>query len=62
MRIDPATFLANLYLYSYETDFISSLIKTDKPGTLKFKNASRFIDYEFNQVYCNLKVFSCNLS
>ena len=34
---------ANLHLYDYE-----AYIKTDKPGSNKFKNSSRFIDDECN--------------
>ena len=30
MCIDPAPFWANLYLYSYEEDYISDMIKSDK--------------------------------
>ena len=46
--IRPADFWADLYLYDYETDVISVLIKTDEPRVIKFKNASRFVDDECN--------------
>ena len=48
MGIGPAPFSANLSLYECEADFISSLIKIDKPRAIKFKNASRFINDECN--------------
>ena len=38
MGINPAPVRENLYLQDYGTDFISSLIKTDKPKAVKFKN------------------------
>ena len=48
MGIDPAPFWANIYLYDRYDDLLSSIIKTDKPGATKFKNASRFIADECN--------------
>ena len=48
MGIDPAPFWANLHLYVYESDFITSLISSDKRRAIKFRNASRFIDDECN--------------
>ena len=45
MLADPAFFL---YLYDYEVEFICNPIKTDKPGAIKFSNASFFIDDECN--------------
>ena len=42
------TFWANLHLYVYESDFITSLISSDKRRAIKFRNASRFIDDECN--------------
>lgn len=51
MGIVPAHFGANLYQYYYEADFISSLVQTDVPRAIKFKNASRFIDDECNLNY-----------
>jgi hypothetical protein len=48
MGIDPAPFWANLHLYSYESDFITSLISSDKRRAMKFRYATRFIDDECN--------------
>ncbi len=48
MGIDPAPFWANLYLYFYEHEFITNLMKTDKTRARKFLNACRFIDDECN--------------
>lgn len=48
MGIDPAPFWANLHLYSYECDFITSLISSDKRRAMKFRYATRFIDDECN--------------
>ena len=48
MGIDPAPFWANLHLYSYECDFITSLISSDKGRAMKFRYATRFIDDECN--------------
>ena len=48
MGIDPAPFWANLHLYSYECEFITSLMRSDKGRAMKFRNASRFIDDECN--------------
>ena len=48
MGIDPAPFWANLHLYVYESDFITSLISSDKGRAIKFRYAIRFIDDECN--------------
>ena len=48
MGIDPAPFWANLHLYSYECDFITSLISSDKARAMKYRFATRFIDDECN--------------
>ena len=48
MGIDPAPFWANLHLYSYECDFITSLMALDKGRAIKFLQACRFIDDECN--------------
>ena len=48
MGIDPAPFWANLYLYFYEHQFITGLMRTDKRRARKFINACRFIDDECN--------------
>ena len=48
MGIDPAPFWGNLHLYSYECDFITSLISSDKARAMKFRFATRFIDDECN--------------
>ena len=42
--IDPAPFCANLYLYSYEEDYISDMIKSDKVCACHFHAGMRFID------------------
>ena len=44
MGIDPAPFWANLYLYYFECEFITKLIKTNKNKAIKFHGTSRFID------------------
>ena len=44
MGIDPAPFWANLYLSSYECDFVKDLIKTDIVRATKFHGIFRFID------------------
>ena len=48
MGIDPAPFWANLHLYSYECNFITGLISSDKIRAMKFRYATRFIDDECN--------------
>ena len=48
MGIDPAPFWANLYLYKYESDHVTKLIKSDKTRALKYRHATRFIDDECN--------------
>ena len=45
MGIDPAPFWANLFLYSFEEQYITSLIKGDMKGQAKcFHSTKRFID------------------
>ena len=45
MGIDPAPFWANLFLYSYEEDYVSSLIRNDRKGEARrFHSTKRFID------------------
>ena len=44
MGIDPAPFWANLYLYHYESEFVTRLSKSDRYRGFKFKNCFRFID------------------
>ena len=44
MGIDPAPFWANLFLYRYESIYISELIKSDKIKAKKYHGTSRFID------------------
>ena len=44
MGIDPAPFWANLYLYHFESRFITHLSKTDQYRGFKFRNCFRFID------------------
>ena len=48
MGIDPAPFWANLYLYKYECDHVTKLIRTDKSRAFKYRHATRFIDDECN--------------
>ena len=48
MGIEPAHFWANLYLYYYESKFITTLMSEDKIRARKFVNANRFIDDECN--------------
>ena len=48
MNIDPAPHWANLYLYSYEEEHVSNLIKHDPAAARRYKYAFRFIDDECN--------------
>ena len=48
MGIDPAPFFANSYLYHYEENFITKLMKTNPTSARKFQHAARFIDDEIN--------------
>ena len=43
MGLDPAPFLANLFLAYYEIHFIDELRKTDYGRAKKFLNTYRFI-------------------
>ena len=52
MGIDPAPFWANLFLYSYEHDYIKNLIKEDRVKAKHFHSTFRFIDD-----LCNLNEF-----
>ena len=44
MGIDPAPFWANLFLYTYEEQFISSTIPLDPAKARHFHSTKRFID------------------
>ena len=44
MGIDPAPQMANLYLHSYEADFMEKLAKEDYRKAIKFNKTCRFID------------------
>ncbi len=44
MGIDPAPFWANLFLYTYENDYIENLITSDKVKARHFHSTKRFID------------------
>ena len=44
MGIDPAPFWANLYLYHFESLFVTKLSRTDRFRGFKFRNCFRFID------------------
>lgn len=44
MGIDPAPFWANLFLYTYEHDYIKQLIKGDRVKAKHFHSTFRFID------------------
>ena len=44
MRIDPAPFWSNLYLYNYESKYITNLIKTNKLRGRRFLSTFRLID------------------
>ena len=44
MGIDPAPFWANLYLYSYENDFMTNTIGNDRSRAKRFHATRRFID------------------
>ena len=59
MGIDPAPFWANLFLYAYESNYMSDLIALDKVKARHFHSTNRFIDDlctlndggEFGRVY-----------
>ena len=59
MGIDPAPFWANLFLYTYEENYISTLISTNPVKARHFHSTKRFIDdlcaindgNEFGNVY-----------
>ena len=44
MQIDPAPFLANLFLYSYEEKYMSLLISSEKIKGRHFHSTKRLID------------------
>ena len=44
MGIDPAPFMANLYLYTYEFEKMEELTRSDRGVALKFNKTFRFID------------------
>ena len=44
MGIDPAPFWANLFLYVYETKYVTDLIGEDKAKARRFHSIKRFID------------------
>ena len=44
MGIDPAPFWANLFLYTYEENYISSLMSVDPVKARHFHSTRRFID------------------
>ena len=44
MGIDPAPFWANLFLYTYEDEFMSDLVSNDKVKARHFNSTKRFID------------------
>ena len=44
MGIDPAPFWANLFLYVYESSYMSSLVQTDRAKARLFFLIKRFID------------------
>ena len=44
MGIDPALFWANLFLYTYENEYLSELISSDKVKAHHFHATKRFID------------------
>ena len=46
--IDPPPLWANLHLYVYECEYITTLMKTDKVRARRFRYATRFIDDEYN--------------
>jgi len=44
MGIDPAPFWANLFLYTYEEEYMSKLVTVDKEKARHFHSTNRFID------------------
>ena len=48
MGIDPAPCWANLYLYKYECDHVTRLIRSDKRRAMRYRHSNRFIDDECN--------------
>ena len=55
MGLDPAPFLANLFLAYYEIHFIDGLRKTDYGRAKKFLNTYRFIDELLSMIMVNLR-------
>ena len=44
MGIDSALFCANLYLYKYECNLISGIVRSNKSKAMKFNCSYRFVD------------------
>ena len=44
MGIDPAPVLANLFLYTYENEYMSEFISNDKVKACHFQATKHFID------------------
>ena len=44
MGIDPASFWVNLFLYSYEEEYMPSLTSSNKAKARHFHSTKRFID------------------
>ena len=44
MGIDPAPFWANLFLYTFEVEYMSKIIASDKVKARHFHSTNRFID------------------
>ena len=44
MGTDCAPFMANLYLYAYESKYLNKLRKNDRQNARKFANSFRFLD------------------
>ena len=69
MGIDPAPFWANLFLYTYERDYMKSLIGFDKVKAKCFHSTHRFIDDlcaindggEFGRIYRDIYPDELNL-
>ena len=62
MGIDPAPFWANLFLYFFESKYVTSLVSQGSPRAFKYHGTGRFIDdlcaindgHEFSKSFRNI--------
>ena len=68
MRIDPAPFWANFFLYAYENEYMSERISNEKVKARHFHATKHFIwdlgtfnnGGVFNDVYKDIYPLNCN--